>query len=119
MTGRSAHTLAFAAALACSLWGCDTEVDVLAEERDPAFALSGFLDAGADTQFVRIERLRPVQDVPDRTLSGTVESTGPDGAVRVWSDSVLVLEGGAAKRSRRRRSVRRSRPLASGCSASV
>lgn len=88
-------TLKLLLLLLLTLAACDTDVAILTDAPDAAFALNGFLDTAADTQFVRVERLRATFAETDRRLAGTLTSTGPDGAVRVWRDSTLALEDGA------------------------
>ena len=73
---------------------CETTFDAF-EENDKYFSLSGYLDAGADTQFVRIEPLR------DSLLLGTtpidVEVTLEHlatGTKMTWNDSLFQFSEG-------------------------
>ena len=48
--------------IALVLAACEVPLDPIAES-DLSFALSGYLDASADTQWVRVERVDPVAGV--------------------------------------------------------
>jgi hypothetical protein len=66
-------TSALAAALALvAVPACDTVVDPFDRDVDRRFAVHGYLDAAADTQFVRVQALRRAADGGDDTLAGVV-----------------------------------------------
>jgi len=74
--------------------GCDNTIEPLAEDAENIFAINGFLDSGADTQFVRVSGLRPIiladePDVSDIRVS-TIDSE--TATVTEWKDSVVVLD---------------------------
>ncbi len=73
--------------------GCDTSFEPFVD--DPGFfSVSGYLDAGADTQFVRLNALRESIMISD-TLGAIVRSTRSDtGEEELWQDSVVTLDNG-------------------------
>jgi len=80
------------------LWlgGCDNTITPLADEADAFFAVHGFLDAGADTQFVRVEALRPFIMSTADTLDAAVKTTHLETGTEVtWRDSLVTLDDGA------------------------
>lgn len=87
--------IALAALLACCA-ACGNTLDPLAEDPEALFAVYGFLDTAADTQFVRVEALRTtVLDPGGAPLDAQVSSTDLGTGERVaWSDSVVVLDDG-------------------------
>ena len=87
-------TMALALLVLAGTSACETTFDAF-EENDKYFSLSGYLDAGADTQFVRIEPLR------DSLLLGTtpidVEVTLEHlatGTKMIWNDSLFQFSEG-------------------------
>lgn len=90
--------LMLAALLAWST-ACDDTIQPLADNPESLFAVYGFLDSSADTQFVRVEALRPtvlaMDDTPAR-LDAEVTSTDLDTGEQIpWSDSLVVLDDGS------------------------
>ncbi|RMF65573.1 MAG: DUF4249 family protein [Bacteroidetes bacterium] len=82
--------------LALMLGACDTAVSPLRDDPDAFFALHGYLDTGADTQYVRVQALRSTV-APETTafLDATVHSLDEaTGATRAWHDSLVTLEDG-------------------------
>ena len=83
------------AGLLLSMVACDNSFEPIADEQTDFFALFGFLDTSADTQFVRVNPLRE-----------TLESSGETGEVKVsslhlrtgayvtWQDSLIRLDDG-------------------------
>jgi hypothetical protein len=73
------------------LASCDTSIDPF-QESDLHFSISGYLDAGADTQFVRISPLRRSVSLGDQDIDATVmlEEMG-SGTKTILRDSVFVL----------------------------
>lgn len=77
--------------------GCDNTVQPLEDDADLVFSIQGFLDAGADSQFVRIEALRStiladlkeMNDVDVHTIDLS------DGSVVSWKDSLVRLDDGS------------------------
>lgn len=59
MSGRRAPLAGLAAAL-IAISGCDTSVDLLTTDGRSLFSVHGYLDAASDTQWVRVEPLRPL-----------------------------------------------------------
>lgn len=81
--------------LALPLAACEEEVFPIIES-DRYFTLFGFLDMQRDTQFVRVEPLRPTLDTPDPTvLDARVTLTNlTTGAVVTLRDSVITFSNG-------------------------
>jgi len=75
---------------------CANEIDPLTDEGQDMFAIHGYLDASADTQFVRIEALRATVLEPPATLEQIrVESMEVETGERIaWRDSLVTLVGG-------------------------
>lgn len=76
---------------------CDNTVDPFAQGGGHPFALFGYLDSAADTQFVRVSRVRS-----DEVLSGGVGDPPivtttelQTGQSVTWRDSVVVLDDGS------------------------
>lgn len=77
--------------------GCENSIEPLAEDANSFVFLNGFLDTATDSQFVRLEGLRPTILAAPRDLSGvdvlTVDRTS--GEIVVWKDSLVVLKDGS------------------------
>lgn len=92
---RKARTAALVLALLCC--GCDNTLTPFADEPEVYFGVYGYLDMAADTQFVRVNALRP--NILDPTLAAPLDAvvTTTDeeqGTVVVWQDSVVTLDDG-------------------------
>lgn len=75
---------------------CDNTVDLTAENDDLLFAVYGFLDSAADTQFVRVEPVRAAADAGPVPLAAEVTSREEATGVRtVWQDSLVQLDDGS------------------------
>lgn len=78
------------------LAACDNSFEPINEEPTDFFAIFGFLDTAADTQFVRVSPLRETLE-PSGDLAARVSSfligTGEEVA---WQDSLVVLDDGEA-----------------------
>lgn len=74
---------------------CEAPFEPLTRTETEFFAVYGYLDANADTQFVRVSPLRPALD-PASTPEGTqVHSVLMPGDARVaWQDSLVQLDDG-------------------------
>lgn len=74
---------------------CEAPFEPLTETETEFFAVFGFLDADADTQFVRVSPLRPALD-PGTTPEGTevVSRLAPAGDPLAWQDSLIRLDDG-------------------------
>lgn len=99
---RSHNTLSLLAGIAAVVAvtaftaGCENSVEPFAETTRH-FAIYGFLDADADTQFVRIEATRPNLDddaINASNIAGVTTRNLASGEVISWRDSTLDLEGG-------------------------
>lgn len=77
------------------LWGCANQIEPVAEG-DQFFVIQGFLDADADTQFVRVEPTRTqLEQRADRPLAATVTTTDlMTGQTVTWRDSLVALDDG-------------------------
>lgn len=82
------------------LSACDNTIDPFAGGGGSPFALFGYLDSAADTQFVRVSRVRS-----DEVLSGglgdppvVTTTERQTGHSVVWRDSVVVMEDGSPGR---------------------
>ncbi len=73
------------------LASCDTSIDPF-QDSDLHFSIWGYLDAGADSQFVRISPLRRSISLGDQDIDATVmlEDMG-SGAKTILRDSVFVM----------------------------
>jgi hypothetical protein len=96
---RCVRVIAFcltACAAALGLAACDNAVEPLLDEPEAFFALHGFLDTAADTQFVRVEPLRAsILGDSDAPLDAVVTSTHlQTGATTTWRDSLVTLDDG-------------------------
>ncbi len=77
------------------LAGCDNEITPLLVEPTAFFAVHGFLDSAADTQFVRVEALRGTVFTAGAPLDATVTSThAQSGTTVTWRDSLVTLDDG-------------------------
>lgn len=77
------------------LTGCETSFDVFGES-DTYFSLHGFLDASADTQWVRIEALQDSLLINTRPLDAVVTLTHlATGRTSTWHDSLFQYVEGA------------------------
>lgn len=76
--------------------GCDNTVQPLADDADLVFSIQGFLDAGADSQFVRIGALRStiLAVLPDMNDVDVHTVDLSDGSVVSWVDSLVWLDDG-------------------------
>jgi hypothetical protein len=88
--------LAALAALVACCAACDNTITPITDDPEALFAVYGFLDTAADTQFVRVEALRAtVLDPGGAPLDAEVSSTDLGTGERVtWSDSIIVLDDG-------------------------
>ena len=92
--GRRAVLIASLAALLGA--GCDNSVDPFVESDELSVAVVGYLDMGADTQFVRVDAVRPDgSDGPVETAAVTSFRLG-GGVPTVWADSAVTLTDGSA-----------------------
>lgn len=85
--------IALLAAAAAPL-ACENTVDPFVETDAHAFAVSGYLDMGSDTQLVRIAPIRPGdahRPLPDAVVTTELES----GTEVKWRDSVVTLDDGS------------------------
>jgi len=78
VTCRPAHIVLAVAAL---LAGCETSVDVFDTDVDRQFAVHGYLDTAADTQFVRVQALRRASAGENDPLDGVAVRVVQSGAV--------------------------------------
>lgn len=78
---------------------CDNTVRPFVEGSDRHFALFGLLTTTADTQFVRVQRIRRTgEDPPEATLDAVVTSTHLEtGHTVAWRDSLVRTEDGSAE----------------------
>ena len=93
MTIRSGAVLLYTAALvACMVVaGCDTSFEAF-EETDQAYSVFGYLDANADTQYVRVEPIQDSTFVGSGALNARVTSTNVEtGETVVWQDSTFLI----------------------------
>ena len=97
MRGNPATSLPLAFTLLLATAACDNTVDpFVADSRGDDFAVYGYLDAGADTQFVRIA---PVIDAADLTFEDSLGAVAelhdiPAAASTRMQDSSVAIEGG-------------------------
>jgi len=77
------------------LSACDDTFAPVTENPTNFFALYGFLNSDADTQFVRVNPVRPMLDPASRPTDVRVFSTQVDTGERLpWRDSLVVLDDG-------------------------
>ena len=76
--------------------GCDNQINPIAEG-DQFFVIQGFLDADADTQFVRVEPTRTaLEQRADQPLTAEVTTTDlMTGETVIWQDSLITLDRGS------------------------
>jgi hypothetical protein len=100
MTLRTRHSavfLAVAFASAIVIAGCDNSIEPFAETTKH-FAIYGFLDADADTQFIRVEATRPKpgDEGPDDTDIASVSTQNlVTGDTKIWGASTIELDDGS------------------------
>ena len=82
-------------ALALALAACEVPLDPI-EPSDAVFSVSGYLDATADTQWVRVEPLARSVGTDPGPLEAVVTLTGPDGAARPLAQEVRDMATGPA-----------------------
>ena len=83
-------------ALSVALWltGCETTFEAF-EPSDQPFSLYGYLDAAADTQFVRVSPVRDTLFARPSPLEATVTLEHlATGRTSVWRDSLFQFRGG-------------------------
>lgn len=82
--------------LALTLAACDNSIDPFSES-NRYYAIFGFLDADADTQFVRIEPTRSNPELGPVTfdVESVMTTDEISRGVVVWRDSLVELEDGA------------------------
>ncbi len=78
-----------------TLAACQAPLDPIAPS-DLVFSLSGYLDASADTQWVRVEPFGRTVDPADRPLAAEVELVAPDGRRERLTQVVRRLVTGPA-----------------------
>lgn len=80
------------------LSACENVIEPLTEDAERVFAVHGFLDMAADTQFVRVSALRPTVLDEERVLENVkVTSVNQNSLDAVdWIDSTIVLDDGTA-----------------------
>ncbi len=76
---------------------CDTTVEPFLQRfAPPVHVVDGFIDARADTQFVRIQKLRQTRTAPEAVLDEFVVTTRIDGGQEVvWQDAIVTLDDGS------------------------
>lgn len=79
------------------LGACDNAVDPFSPRGSQDFAVFGFLDTAADTQYVRVARVQHdaamLEDVELRPMVSTTNLA--NGVRTAWEDSAVVLEDGS------------------------
>ena len=81
--------------LLLGLAACEAPLDPIAES-DLAYSFSGYLDASADTQWVRVEPFGRVNAPTPGPLDAVVSLVKPDGTVRPMTQEVRTFETGPA-----------------------
>lgn len=100
MKGRRIHialSLFTALATGALTAGCENSVEPFADTTRH-FAIYGFLDADADTQFVRVEATRPNLDNDadaGSDISNVTTQNMGSGETVSWTDSAIVLDDGS------------------------
>lgn len=97
------HPYRITAKLACvlvilaGLQACDNSVEPFAEGNGHSFAVFGFLDTAADTQFVRVSHIGSVGTDPEEVDDPPVAISTHlgTGETVAWQDSVITLEDGS------------------------
>ena len=96
MRKRLAYYLGVCLFVGLSLSACENAIEPLAEDSDSYVFINGFLDTAADSQFVRLNGLRPSILGAPRDLEGvrvtTFDLTSQTEVV--WKDSTIVLDSG-------------------------
>lgn len=78
-----------------TLAACQDPFDPFSETAETGFAVYGYLDTEADTQFVRVAQLRRRPEAPTTPSTPTVETLDEvTGAVVAWRDSLVTLTDG-------------------------
>ncbi|GMQ82025.1 MAG: hypothetical protein BMS9Abin05_1465 [Rhodothermia bacterium] len=79
-----------------SVLGCENVISPLTDDADKVFAIHGFLDMAADTQFVRVSALRSAVLAEEPGLEDVVVQSVDQNTLEVveWSDSVIELDDG-------------------------
>lgn len=96
---RLAPTVLFVLGVLAVLAGCDNTVAPFAADAPGRFSIAGFLDADADTQFVRVDALRGTLERPDPPPALTVTTRPAGGGPAVaWRDSLVRLDDGTRGR---------------------
>lgn len=81
--------------LTFGLGACDNTVEPIVENETDFFAVYGFLDTDADTQFVRVSAVRPTLEPGPGSVQAIVESFVLSTGNRVrWQDSLVRLDDG-------------------------
>lgn len=85
--------------LALALAACDNTVDPFADDPPARLSVAGFLDADADTQFVRVDALREtVEGAAARPALAVATHPDDGGAAVAWRDSLVRLDDGTTGR---------------------
>ena len=95
MSGRGPGALWLVAGAALALAGCEAPLDPLLSS-DVRFSFSGYLDASADTQWVRVEPFGTTAEVPDGPIDAEVWLVLPGGARRPMAQRVRRFATGPA-----------------------
>ncbi len=76
--------------------GCENVISPLTDDADKVFAIHGFLDMAADTQFVRVSALRSAILAEQPELVNVVVQSVDQNTLEVvdWSDLVIELDDG-------------------------
>ena len=78
------------------LAACDNSFEPINEEPTSFFAVFGFLDTAADTQFVRVSPLRETVEASGGLAARVSTRTLGTGEEVVWQDSLVALDDGEA-----------------------
>ncbi len=90
-SGPAVLLLAALALVACAAGGCDTSLDAFADS-DKYYSVFGYLDAAADTQWVRIDPLRDSVLVGTEPFEARVTTTNlSTGETSVWQRKIINL----------------------------
>ena len=82
------------------LAGCDTEIAPFTEVGTFSYAVIGYLDTAADTQWVRISELRRDVDIPSGPSQATVITTALSSQqTRAWTDWCWFVPAQAVTRA--------------------
>lgn len=77
------------------VWGCEAPLDPIADS-DLVYSMSGYLDASADTQWVRVEPFGRTSAVSDAPLDADVTLVLPDGQRQPMTQEVRTFATGPA-----------------------